>query len=155
MSRRPRRDRPPLLDDPATARRAPVPAGPAEARPRTPREQLVAGRVAGPHVHLSREGVLQQARALLRGEPRATLGLVEPGAVTLDDVRAAVAATHGYTFDTPRATIDPDCTIAGAEARDHTVCSRSRHRVGASRSRPAGPRRCSCTTSTSRAPRNT
>ena len=115
MSRRPRRHRPPLLDDPAPARRTPAPAGPAEPRPRTPREQLVAGRVAGPHVHLSREGVLQQARALLRGDPQATLGLVEPGAVTLDDVRAAVAATHGYTFDTPRAAIDPDCTIAGAE----------------------------------------
>ena len=116
----------------------------------------MAGRVAGPHVRLSREGVLQPARALLRGDPRATLGLVEPGAVTLDDARAAVAATHGYTFDTPRAAIDPDCTIAGAERAVDASVRRSRRRVGASRSRPAGPRRCSCTTSSSRAaPRNT
>ena len=140
VSRRPRRHRPPLLDDPATAPRAPAPAGPAEPRPRTPREQLVAGRVAGPHVHLSREGVLQQARALLRGDPRATLGLVEPGAVTLDDVRAAVAATlrlrvrHTARRDRSR------LHDRRGRARDHAVCSRSRSsggRIAFATGRPA------------------
>jgi histidinol phosphate phosphatase hisN-like protein len=112
VSRRPRRLRPPLLDVPPAPARRPAPEAP---RPRTPREQLVAARVAGPHVHLSRESVLQHARALVRGEPRATLGLVEPGAVSLDDVRAAIVASHGFAFDTPRAFIDPDRTLAAAE----------------------------------------
>ncbi len=111
MSRRPRSRRPPLL-----AESPPPPATPpAAAAPRTPRQQLVAARVAGPHVRLSREAVVQRARALVRGEQRTALGLVEAGALTVDDVKAAVVASHGFAFDLPRAAIDPDCTLAAAE----------------------------------------
>jgi hypothetical protein len=113
MTRRPSSRRPPRLPDGPTPRAAaPAPAAP---RPHSPREQLVEARVAGPHPHLSREAVLHHAQAIARGEPRATLGLVERGTVDLDGVRAALASSHGFRFDTPRAFIDPDCTIAGTE----------------------------------------
>ncbi|HZP30379.1 MAG TPA: phosphatase [Acidimicrobiia bacterium] len=114
MSRRPRSRRPPLLSDRAPAPTPTGTGGPA-IRARTPRDQLVAAKVAGPHPHFSRESVLQRARSLVRGEPRTTFGLVEPGAVDLDGVRAAIAASHGYRFDTPRASIDPDATLRCAE----------------------------------------
>ena len=113
MTRRPRSRRPPLLTDQAPA--PPVRTVPEGERPLTPRDQLVAARVSGPHPNLSREGVLQHARALVRGEPRAAIGLVERGSVELDDVRAAVASSHGYDFQSARASIDPECTIGGAE----------------------------------------
>ena len=74
--------------------------------------------------------------------PERRSGSIEFGAVTLAEVRAAVAATHGYTFDTPRAAIDPDRTLAGRRARG-AGSSTSRVAAGGSRSRPAGPRRCS------------
>jgi hypothetical protein len=59
--------------------------------------------------------VLQVAQTLVRGDPRATLHLAERGTLDVDAVRTAVASSHGYHFDTPRAFIDPDCTLGAAE----------------------------------------
>jgi Phosphatase len=110
MTRRPRRDRPPLLDDPEAPRRArdraPAPA--------TPRGRLVAGHVAGAHSQLGRAEVAHAVARVAARAPDACLGL-DLGRVTRDEAWAAVVEGWGWAGDTPRAQIDPDRTLAGVE----------------------------------------
>lgn len=108
MTRRPRRDRPPRLDDPTPRH----PAAPTPPRPPTLRSLVVARRLAGPHTRLGRAEIAAVVARLAAGNPEATLGL-DLGRITRDEAWAALDAGWGYTGDGPRASIDPERTIAG------------------------------------------
>jgi len=111
VSRRPRRDRPPRLDDlPAPE---PTPGEPAVA---TARRRLVAARITGVHPDLGRAAVRAAVRALVAGDPRARLGCDGLDGCDPAEVRAALVASHGDDPDASRAVIDPDATLAGLRA---------------------------------------
>lgn len=110
MSRRPRRNRPPRLDD------LPVPrAGRADQAPERggvdARRALVAARVTGPHQRLGRAAVGHAVRAVALGEPRALLGCDDLAGAGVDEVRAALVESHGFDPEAARAAIDPDATL--------------------------------------------
>lgn len=134
MSRRPRRDRPPRLDDlPAPD---PAPGEPAVA---TDRRRLVAARITGVHPDLGRAAVRAATRALVAGDPRARLGCDGLDGCDPAEVRAALVASHGDAPDAPRAVIDPDATLAGlrAAAERLRAAVADKARVAVATSRPA------------------
>ena len=134
MSRRPRRDRPPRLDDlPAPD---PAPGEPAVA---TDRRRLVAARITGVHPDLGRAAVRAATRALVAGDPRARLGCDGLDGCDPAEVRAALVASHGDAPDAPRAVIDPDATLAGlrAAAERLRAAVAGKARVAVATSRPA------------------
>jgi hypothetical protein len=119
MSRRPRRNRPPLLDEvrtPTVGHDAGAAPDAAEPRARVPtsRRRLIESRITGTHTRLSRDAVRAAIRALVNGEPRARLGCDGLEQCTTDEVRDALVATHGWDPSSSRASIEPDCTLAGA-----------------------------------------
>ena len=136
MSRRPRRDRPPRLDDLPDPAPDPAPGEPAVA---TDRRRLVAARITGVHPDLGRAAVRAATRALVAGDPRARLGCDGLDGCDPAEVRAALVASHGDAPDAPRAVIDPDATLAGL----HAAAERLRAavaagvRVAVATSRPA------------------
>ena len=153
MSRRPRRHRPPLLDDPAPA---PVPGARRPGRPGPGRPVSSWSRPGWPGRTSTCRG---RASSSTRGpccgaSPERRSGWSNPARSRSTTCGPHVAATHGYAFDTPRADDRSRLHDRRGRTRDHALCSRSRRRVDASRSRPAVPRRCRATTSNSRAPRN-
>lgn len=138
MSRRPRRNRPPLLDDLPFDTRAEDDAPRRPAGP-TVRRRLLDARVTGPHPRLGREAVRAAARALVAGDRRARLGCDDLDGTSLDEVRAALVKTHGWDPEAPRAAIDPDATVAGlatAAARLQAAAAAGA-RVAVATSRPA------------------
>lgn len=132
MSRRPRRDRPPRLDD------LPDPA-PGEPAVATDRRRLVAARITGVHPDLGRAAVRAATRALVAGDPRARLGCDGLDGCDPAEVRAALVASHGDAADAPRAVIDPDATLAGlhAAAERLRAAVADKARVAVATSRPA------------------
>ncbi|MFM8303445.1 MAG: phosphatase [Actinomycetota bacterium] len=137
MSRRPRRNRPPRLDDP-TPVPPPAVSGP-QPRRRSARRRLLDAHVTGAHLRLGREGVGQAVRALVRGDPHARLGCDGLDGCTADEVRAALAKTHGWDPAPRRAAIDPDATLTAlAAAADRLRAAASGGaRVAVATSRPA------------------
>ncbi len=136
MSRRPRRDRPPRLDDLPDPAPDPAPGEPAVA---TDRRRLVAARITGVHPDLGRAAVRAATRALLAGDPRARLGCDGLDGCDPAEVRAALVASHGDAADAPRAGIDPDATLAGlhAAAERLRAAVADKARVAVATSRPA------------------
>jgi hypothetical protein len=79
------------------------------------------------------------ARAVVSGDRRARLGCDDLDGCTLDEVRAALAKTHGWDPDDPRAAIDPDATVAAlrtATARVRSAAA-AEARIAVATSRPA------------------
>lgn len=106
MTRRPRRDLPRHLPDPA-----PRPdRGPQRHRAAGPARRLVEAGVCGPHRHLGREEVFAAARRLAGDADALHL---DGAAVTAEEVRDAVAAAAG-PFNGSRVTIDPERVLAAA-----------------------------------------
>ncbi len=136
MSRRPRRDRPPRLDDLPDPAPDPAPGEPAVA---TDRRRLVAARITGVHPDLGRAAVRAATRALVAGDPRARLGCDGLDGCDPAEVRAALVASHGDAPDAPRAVIDPDATLAGlrAAAERLRAAVADKARVAVATSRPA------------------
>jgi len=114
MSRRPRSNRPPRLDDLPPARPDPVASAP-RAGP-SPRRRLLDARITGAHQRLGREAVRHAVRTVVRGDPRARLGCDDLDDCTPDEVRAALVKTHGWDPEATRAGIDPDATLAALTA---------------------------------------
>lgn len=145
MSRRPRRNRPPRLDDlPAfataeTNEHGDEPGDEGRARVPTLRRALLDARITGPHTRLSRDAVRHAARALVNGDPRARLGCDALDGCTPDEVRDALVASHGWDPTSARAAIDPDCTLAGARAAAGRIAAAKAAgaRVALATSRPA------------------
>jgi hypothetical protein len=136
VSRRPRRDRPPRLDDLPDPAPDPAPGEPAVA---TDRRRLVAARITGVHPDLGRAAVRAATRALVAGDPRARLGCDGLDGCDPAEVRAALVASHGDAPDAPRAVIDPDATLAGlhAAAERLRAAVADKARVAVATSRPA------------------
>jgi hypothetical protein len=136
VSRRPRRDRPPRLDDLPDPAPDPAPGEPAVA---TDRRRLVAARITGVHPDLGRAAVRAATRALVAGDPRARLGCDGLDGCDPAEVRAALVASHGDAADAPRAVIDPDATLAGlhAAAERLRAAVADKARVAVATSRPA------------------
>ena len=144
MSRRPRRNRPPRLDvDPvATFSDAPVAAvAPGEARAKIPtlRRRVLEARIAGPHAHFGRDAVKASIRALVNGDRRAQLGCDGLDGCSPDEVREALVSTHGWDGHAPRASIDPDCTVAaiGAAGQRIAEAAQAGARIAVATARPA------------------
>ena len=133
MTRRPRSNRPPRLDVPTTpAAGRPVPAAP------TQRRLVVAGHVAGPHARMGRAEVAAVVARLAAGHPAATLGL-DLGRITRDEAWVAIKEGWGYDGNAPRASIEPERTLAGASdaaVRLRAVAQRG-GRVALATGRPA------------------
>jgi hypothetical protein len=136
VSRRPRRDRPPRLDDLPDPAPDPAPGEPAVA---TDRRRLFAARITGVHPDLGRAAVRAATRALVAGDPRARLGCDGLDGCDPAEVRAALVASHGDAADAPRAVIDPDATLAGlhAAAERLRAAVADKARVAVATSRPA------------------
>lgn len=133
MTRRPRRDRPPLLPD-----TQPVRAVGAEPVPVTVQARLVANRVAGSHPRLGRAEVAHAIARLVAGAPDALLG-VDLESVDRDEAWDALADCWGCPTSGARVSIDPSCTVAGfatAVTRLYAVSSRG-GRIALATSRPA------------------
>lgn len=113
MSRRPRRNRPPRLDDPPPRAAPASDNGDAVAKPPTPTRRLLAGHAAGPHPELGRAEVESIVGRLTAGAPDAMLGL-DLGRVSRDEAYGALDAIWGWAGDSARATIDPARTLEAA-----------------------------------------
>ncbi|MEX0663175.1 MAG: phosphatase [Acidimicrobiia bacterium] len=124
MSRRPRRNRPPRLDDPPPCKRPADEAVDTEraAEPASPSRRLVAGHVAGPHPLLGRTEVEHLVAQLVAGAPEAMLGL-DLGRVSRDEAHAAIDAIWGWDGKSPRAAIDPKRTLEAADAAADVLAS--------------------------------
>jgi hypothetical protein len=127
VGRRPRRDRPPRLDDPAL-----LTAGRPAARPPTLEERLVRARVTGPHPHLGRREVAELVRATARSGGPADQPSVEA-------LWAVIAEVWGWRDDRPRAAISPSSTVAALRvAVDRLLaCAREGASVAFATARPA------------------
>jgi hypothetical protein len=142
VSRRPRRNRPPRLDvDPvaAFADDVAVVAGESPAKVPTLRRRVLEARIAGAHAHFGRDAVKASIRALASGDRRAQLGCDGLDACSPDEVRDALAATHGWDPNAPRAAIDPDCTVAAIEAAGVRIAEAAQAgaRIAVATARPA------------------
>jgi hypothetical protein len=143
VSRRPRRNRPPRLDaDPVAANAfEPAVAPPDEARVKVPtlRRRVLEARVAGPHAHFGRDAVKGSIRALVNGDRRARLGCDGLDGCTPDEVRDALASSHGWDANAARAAIDPDCTLTALEAAGLRIAeaAQSGARIAVATARPA------------------
>jgi histidinol phosphate phosphatase hisN-like protein len=143
VSRRPRRNRPPRLDvDVAAAFTEDVVTADVAGRPGkvpTLRRRILEARIAGPHAHFGRDAVRASARALATGDRRAQLGCDGLDGCTLDEVRDALASTHGWDPNATRAAIDPDCTAAAIAAAGLRIAEASQAgaRIAVATARPA------------------
>jgi hypothetical protein len=113
MTRRPRRNRPPLLDDLQSAR--PVDDQPRVRTPATPRRALVTAHVAGPHPHLGRAELEQCVTRLTRGDAELCFGL-DLGPIAREEPLEALAEIWGWSAGEARAAIDPTRTLAAFDA---------------------------------------
>jgi hypothetical protein len=155
VSRRPRRNRPPRLDlDPVAAftddpgaLTTPVvsgtPSAPGAPEPRakvpTVRRRVLEARIAGPHAHFGRDAVKASVRALVNGDRNARLGCDGLEGCSPDEVREALASTHGWDANAARAAIDPDCTVAAIEAAGLRIAEAGQAgaRIAVATARPA------------------
>jgi hypothetical protein len=147
MSRRPRRNRPPRLDvdpnvtsaDGGVAIGAPEDVAEPRAKVPTVRRRVLEARVAGPHAHFGRDAVRASIRALVNGDRRARLGCDGLEGCTPDEVRDALASTHGWDPNAPRASIDPDCTVAALESAGLRIAEAAQTgaRIAVATARPA------------------
>jgi len=142
VSRRPRRNRPPRLDvDPVATTFDPVAAATNEPQAKAPtlRRRVVEARIAGPHAHFGRDAVRASIRSLVNGDRRARLGCDGLDGCSPDEVRDALASTHGWDPNAPRAAIDPDSTLAAIEAAGLRIAEAAQAgaRIAVATSRPA------------------
>lgn len=133
MTRRPRSRLPPKLPDPARDR------APTQPKPPTRRERLKDAHAAGRSAHWSSDAVVDTMRALVRGEPRATLGLPPFAELTMAQAAAAADLIFGWDGDGPRARIDPARTVNGFTAACTRVLeiARGGGRIAFATGRPA------------------
>jgi len=90
--------------------------------PPTPRAQIVAARLAGKHAAVGRREVEHVVDRLASGAPDAGLGL-DFGPVAREEARDALVDIWGWDPGSPRATIDPDRTLAGLERACRRIAS--------------------------------
>jgi hypothetical protein len=133
VTRRPRSRLPPKLPDPARDR------APTQPKPPTRRERLKDAHAAGRSAHWSSDAVVDTMRALVRGEPRATLGLPPFAELTMAQAAAAADLIFGWDGDGPRARIDPARTVNGFTAACTRVLeiARGGGRIAFATGRPA------------------
>lgn len=148
MTRRPRRHRPPRLDAPRARSRSDGVRDPGAARPSglgasarsaPPTRGLVAARITGPHARLGRDAVRAALRALVAGDPGARLGCGGLERCSIDEVRDALVASHGWDPEPARAAIDPRATLAAARRAAARLADAAERgaRVALATSRPA------------------
>ena len=142
MSRRPRRNRPPRLDvDPVATTFDPVAAATNEPQAKAPtlRRRVIEARIAGPHAHFGRDAVRASIRSLVNGDRRARLGCDGLDGCSPDEVRDALASTHGWDPNAARAAIDPDSTLTAIEAAGLRIAEAAQAgaRIAVATSRPA------------------
>jgi len=142
VSSRPRRNRPPRLDvDPVATTFDPVAAATNEPQAKTPtlRRRVVEARIAGPHAHFGRDAVRASIRSLVNGDRRARLGCDGLDGCSPDEVRDALASTHGWDPNAARAAIDPDSTLTAIEAAGLRIAEAAQAgaRIAVATSRPA------------------
>jgi len=145
VSRRPRRNRPPRLDVDPVATFTDEPAagtavpGEAPAKVPTLRRRVLEARIAGPHAHFGRDAVKASIRALASGDRRARLGCDGLDGCSPDEVRDALASTHGWNPNAPRAAIDPECTLAATAAAGLRIAEAAQAgaRIAVATARPA------------------
>jgi hypothetical protein len=140
VSRRPRRNRPPRLDDlPSFSTAAPV----VEPTPPTLGRLLAERRVTGPHARLGRSELSSVLGRVAAGHTDATLGL-DLGRITREEAEAALETVWGATGATARMTIDPErTTTAAARAGERLVAvARDQGRVALATGRPASLLSC-------------
>jgi len=142
MTRRPRRDRPPRLDDlppppPDSDRVSPKPVSLATA--------LAERRVAGPHARFGRAELGSIVTRLAAGHQAATLGL-DLGRVTREEAEAALGAIWGADDSSARVVIDGERTsVAATRAAERLAAVASRGgRVALATARPASLLACYC-----------
>ncbi len=140
MSRRPRKNRPPRLDDlpafsPVTADRP--------SDPPTLGRLLADRRVAGPHARIGAGEMSALLTRLAAGHADATLGL-DLGRVPREEAESALDAVWGAPTRAARMTIDPErTTVAVARAADRlATVARDRGRVALATGRPASLLSC-------------
>jgi hypothetical protein len=140
MTRRPRRNRPPRLDDLPTFSAA---APPAEPTPPTLGRLLAERRVTGPHARLGRAEISSVVGRVAAGHPDATFGL-DLGRITREEAETALATVWGAHGDAARMTIDPDrTTVAAARAGARLAAvAEDRGRVALATGRPASLLSC-------------
>jgi hypothetical protein len=141
MTRRPRRDRPPRLDDLPGASAPTVTLD----KPRSVARQLADRRVTGPHARLGRAEVTAIVNRLAAGHPDATLGL-DLGRIPREEAEAALATIWGAGGHGPRVAIDPERTsvaITHAAERLTAVAARG-GRIALATARPASLLACYC-----------
>jgi hypothetical protein len=144
MTRRPRRDRPPRLDDLTPPPRPSAPEGEPD-KPVALAALLAARRVAGPHARLGRAELSSIVTRLAAGHQGANLGL-DLGRITREEADAALAAIWGADDSTARVVIDPERTsVATTRAAERLAAIASRAgRVALATSRPASLLSCYC-----------
>ena len=100
---------------------------------------MVEARIAGPHAHFGRDAVRASIRSLVNGDRRARLGCDGLDGCSPDEVRDALASTHGWDPNAPRAAIDPDSTLAAIEAAGLRIAEAAQAgaRIAVATSRPA------------------
>jgi hypothetical protein len=137
VTRRPRRNRPPRLDDVFSGACA-EPAPPAEPGVVGARRSLVQSKVTGAHHRLGCEAVRHAIRRLTWQDRAAGLGL-DLGECGADEATAALEKTHGWDPATARTAIDPDATLAALRAATIRVrhAAAAGARIAIATSRPA------------------
>jgi hypothetical protein len=141
MTRRPRGNRPPRLDDlpPARADDRPAPGPPSVAR------TLAERRVAGTHSRIGPSEVKAVISRVAAGHADATFGL-DLGRVTREEAETALENVWGASLDGPRVVIEPERTVAAAaRASDRLAAVAARGgRIALATGRPASLLACYC-----------
>jgi hypothetical protein len=138
MTRRSRRNRPPLLADHTPLFREPEVEVDRPVTPATPRARIISSRIAGRHGAVGRRQVEHIIGRLTSGAPDVALGFAA-GPVTRDEAHDALEDLWGWEARAPRAAIDPDRTLAALEqaARRIAEVARAEGRIAFATGRPA------------------
>ncbi len=134
--------------------RPPAPRRRREPRQRSVRSRLVKARVAGRHDRLGRTELHSVMRRVVGGDPVALLGLERFDGVELAELRRVASDGWGWDADEPDRVHRSRPPARGVVDRARPGRSTSPDAAAGSSSRPAGPRRCSRSTSTSPASRD-
>jgi hypothetical protein len=145
MTRRPRGNRPPRLDDPAPRPAAAVDDDAPRSESARLARALAERRVAGTHARFGRAEVSAMLTRLAAGHLDATFGL-DLGGITREEADDALTVIWGTAGDGVRVTIDPELTTAAAgRAAERLAAVAARGgRIAFATGRPASLLACYC-----------